>query len=103
MGVCVCVCTCVSRTDKDNYKSLMGKDTHQLVRFEISPQRGNIAITMDHRRQGRLKNCQSKYPPLNMFAHWIIESILSAWNGKTLSIRPWIQGHFIPYPARTIC
>ncbi|XP_046890527.1 cation channel sperm-associated protein 2-like isoform X1 [Hypomesus transpacificus] len=60
--------------DKDNYKSLMGKDTHQLVRFEISPQRGNIAITMDHRRQGRLKNCQSKYPPLNMFAHWIIES-----------------------------
>nr|XP_046211847.1 cation channel sperm-associated protein 2-like [Oncorhynchus gorbuscha] len=59
--------------DEENYTSLMGKDTHQLVRFEISPQRGST-ITMDLRRQGRLENLHANYPPLNMFAHWILES-----------------------------
>ncbi|XP_070980900.1 cation channel sperm-associated protein 2-like [Oncorhynchus clarkii lewisi] len=59
--------------DEGNYTSLMGKDTHQLVRFEISPQRGST-ITMDLRRQGRLENLHANYPPLNMFAHWILES-----------------------------
>ncbi|KAM9568821.1 cation channel sperm-associated protein 2-like [Salvelinus alpinus] len=59
--------------DEENYTSLMGKDTHQLVRFEISPQRGST-ITMDRRRQGRLENLHANYPPLNMFAHWILES-----------------------------
>uniref|UniRef100_A0A8C8J5Z2 Ion transport domain-containing protein n=1 Tax=Oncorhynchus tshawytscha TaxID=74940 RepID=A0A8C8J5Z2_ONCTS len=61
------------RGNEDNYTSLMGKDTHQLVRFEISPQRGST-ITMDLRRQGRLENLHANYPPLNMFAHWILES-----------------------------
>ncbi|XP_070296196.1 cation channel sperm-associated protein 2 [Salvelinus sp. IW2-2015] len=59
--------------DEENYTSLMGKDTQQLVRFEISPQRGST-ITMDRRRQGRLENLHANYPPLNMFAHWILES-----------------------------
>ncbi|XP_041692569.1 cation channel sperm-associated protein 2 [Coregonus clupeaformis] len=59
--------------DEENYTSLMGKDTHQLVRFEISPQRGST-ITMERRRQGRLENRHVNYPPLNMFAHWILES-----------------------------
>ncbi|XP_036806912.1 cation channel sperm-associated protein 2 isoform X1 [Oncorhynchus mykiss] len=59
--------------EEENYTSLMGKDTHQLVRFEISPQRGST-ITMDLRRQGRLENLHANYPPLNMFAHWILES-----------------------------
>eukprot|EP00063_Salmo_salar_P005359 XP_013980194.1 PREDICTED: cation channel sperm-associated protein 2 isoform X1 [Salmo salar] len=59
--------------DEENYTSLMGKDTHQLVRFEISPQRDST-ITMDRRRQGRLENLHANYPPLNMFAHWILES-----------------------------
>uniref|UniRef100_A0A8K9WWM1 Cation channel sperm associated 2 n=1 Tax=Oncorhynchus mykiss TaxID=8022 RepID=A0A8K9WWM1_ONCMY len=61
------------RGKEENYTSLMGKDTHQLVRFEISPQRGST-ITMDLRRQGRLENLHANYPPLNMFAHWILES-----------------------------
>ncbi|XP_055788925.1 cation channel sperm-associated protein 2-like isoform X2 [Salvelinus fontinalis] len=59
--------------DEEIYTSLMGKDTHQLVRFDISPQRGST-ITMDRRRQGRLENLHANYPPLNMFAHWILES-----------------------------
>uniref|UniRef100_A0A673ZC09 Cation channel sperm associated 2 n=1 Tax=Salmo trutta TaxID=8032 RepID=A0A673ZC09_SALTR len=61
------------RGNEENYTSLMGKDTHQLVRFEISPQRDST-ITMDRRRQGRLENLHANYPPLNMFAHWILES-----------------------------
>ncbi|XP_019896019.1 cation channel sperm-associated protein 2 isoform X2 [Esox lucius] len=59
--------------DKEKYTSLMGKDSHQLVRFEVSPRRGHT-ITMECRRQGRLKTRYAKYPPLNMFAHWILES-----------------------------
>ncbi|CAB1323558.1 unnamed protein product [Coregonus sp. 'balchen'] len=67
--------------DEENYTSLMGKDTHQLVRFEISPQRGST-ITMERRRQGRLENRHVNYPPLNMFAHWILEKVFDNMDPK---------------------
>ncbi|XP_063052372.1 cation channel sperm-associated protein 2-like [Engraulis encrasicolus] len=53
--------------------ALQGKDTHQLVRFEISTKRDKI-VNMADRRRSRLKNVHSNYPPMNMFAHWIVES-----------------------------
>ncbi|KAJ7998374.1 hypothetical protein DPEC_G00222040 [Dallia pectoralis] len=61
--------------DKQKYTSLMGKDSHQLVNVDDSPRR-NHGITMESRRQARLETSHAKYPPLNMFAHWILESIL---------------------------
>ncbi|XP_030621085.1 cation channel sperm-associated protein 2-like [Chanos chanos] len=38
----------------------------------MSPQREGI-ITEEDRRLGRLRNRHNRYPPLNMFAHWILE------------------------------
>ncbi|XP_031420931.1 cation channel sperm-associated protein 2 [Clupea harengus] len=60
---------------KDVFDSttLNGKDSHQLVRFEITPQRDHI-VTMEDRRRSRLKNRYTSLPPLNMFSHWIIQS-----------------------------
>ncbi|XP_062403389.1 cation channel sperm-associated protein 2-like isoform X2 [Sardina pilchardus] len=56
-------------------QTLQGKDSHQLVRFEISPH-GDHIISMEDRRRSRLKNCHRQFPPLNMFSHWVIESHL---------------------------
>ncbi|XP_041966141.1 cation channel sperm-associated protein 2-like isoform X2 [Alosa alosa] len=55
-------------------QTLRGKDSHQLVRFEIS--QGDHIISMEDRRRSRLRNCHRRFPPLNMFSHWVIESHL---------------------------
>lgn len=60
--------------DLERYTSLENEYNH-LVRFEISRHRKD-SITLDQRRLNRVLNRYSRYPPLNMFAHWILESIL---------------------------
>lgn len=60
--------------DLERYTSLENEYNH-LVRFEISGHRKD-SITLDQRRLNRVLNRHSRYPPLNMFAHWILESIL---------------------------
>ncbi|CAL8302433.1 unnamed protein product [Lota lota] len=50
-----------------------GKETHNLVHFKVSSRRSEV-VTEGCRRLARIQNRQSKYPPLNMFAHWILES-----------------------------
>ncbi|XP_058851375.1 cation channel sperm-associated protein 2-like isoform X2 [Acipenser ruthenus] len=52
---------------------LMLEDSHQLMRFEICPLRCSV-ITDQDRRRNRLKNRCAYYPPLNMWAHWVLES-----------------------------
>uniref|UniRef100_A0A4W4EIB8 Ion transport domain-containing protein n=1 Tax=Electrophorus electricus TaxID=8005 RepID=A0A4W4EIB8_ELEEL len=52
---------------------LLGRDSHHLVAFDISAQR-RTGITMEDHRLARLKTRHSKYPPLDIFAHWILES-----------------------------
>ncbi|XP_015198997.1 cation channel sperm-associated protein 2 isoform X2 [Lepisosteus oculatus] len=59
--------------DNTVFNMLMVKESHQLVRFEVSPLRNDI-ITEEHRRRSRLKNRCARYPPLNMWAHWVLES-----------------------------
>ncbi|XP_058622488.1 cation channel sperm-associated protein 2-like isoform X4 [Onychostoma macrolepis] len=59
-------------TDLERYTSLENEYNH-LVRFEISRHRKD-SITLDQRRLNRVLNRHSRYPPLNMFAHWILES-----------------------------
>ncbi|XP_069767912.1 cation channel sperm-associated protein 2-like [Narcine bancroftii] len=53
---------------------LMIEDSLQLVRFEFNPVR-NINISPNHRERHCLKNRYVKYPPLNMWAQWILESV----------------------------
>uniref|UniRef100_A0A673GB98 Cation channel sperm-associated protein 2-like n=1 Tax=Sinocyclocheilus rhinocerous TaxID=307959 RepID=A0A673GB98_9TELE len=60
--------------DLERYTSLENEYNH-LVRFEISRHRKD-SITLEQRRLNRVLNRHSRYPPLNMFAHWILESSL---------------------------
>ncbi|XP_051975482.1 cation channel sperm-associated protein 2-like isoform X3 [Xyrauchen texanus] len=60
--------------DPERYRRLRKEDNH-LVRFEINPQRPDI-ITTEKRRLNRVLNRHAKFPPLKMFAHWILESDL---------------------------
>ncbi|KAK1787857.1 hypothetical protein P4O66_016337 [Electrophorus voltai] len=59
--------------DQELYTGLRGRDSHHLVAFDISAQR-RTGITMEDHRLARLKTRHSKYPPLDIFAHWILES-----------------------------
>ncbi|XP_043084780.1 cation channel sperm-associated protein 2-like [Puntigrus tetrazona] len=59
-------------TDLERYTSLENEYNH-LVKFEISYHRRKN-ITLEQRRLNRVLNRHSRYPPLNMFAHWILES-----------------------------
>ncbi|KAL0973682.1 hypothetical protein UPYG_G00209510 [Umbra pygmaea] len=59
--------------DEKKYTSLMGLDSHHLVRFKITPRRDQM-ITEEFRRLSRMKTSHAKYPPLNMFAHWMSEN-----------------------------
>ncbi|RXM94811.1 Cation channel sperm-associated protein 2 [Acipenser ruthenus] len=44
------------------------------MRFEICPLRCSV-ITDQDRRRNRLKNRCAYYPPLNMWAHWVLEKV----------------------------
>ncbi|XP_051896245.1 cation channel sperm-associated protein 2-like [Pristis pectinata] len=52
---------------------LMIEDSLQLVRFDFNPVR-NVNISSNHRERNCLQNRYVKYPPLNMWAQWILES-----------------------------
>ncbi|XP_062921163.1 cation channel sperm-associated protein 2-like, partial [Mobula hypostoma] len=52
---------------------LMIEDPLQLVRFDFNPVR-NVNISSNHRVRNCLQYRYIKYPPLNMWAAWILES-----------------------------
>ncbi|KAI2648322.1 Cation channel sperm-associated protein 2 [Labeo rohita] len=58
-------------TDQERYTSLENEYDH-LVRFDVRRQKKDN-ITLEQRRLNRILNRHSRYPPLNMFAHWILE------------------------------
>ncbi|XP_035382788.1 cation channel sperm-associated protein 2-like [Electrophorus electricus] len=74
-----------------------------LVAFDISAQR-RTGITMEDHRLARLKTRHSKYPPLDIFAHWILESKFFSNMVMLLiflnSIIQLIQAVFLPYPNK---
>ncbi|XP_066479293.1 cation channel sperm-associated protein 2 [Tiliqua scincoides] len=56
-------------------RKLMLADHHQLVRFNIAPVR-NIRISQEQRWRNRIQVRCSQFPPLNMWAAWILNSSL---------------------------
>ncbi|XP_042199959.1 cation channel sperm-associated protein 2 [Callorhinchus milii] len=54
---------------------LMVEDPLQLVRFDFNPVRLTSDI-LKQRKINRLQNRYVKYPPLNMCAHWILQSYI---------------------------
>ncbi|XP_072326884.1 cation channel sperm-associated protein 2-like [Scyliorhinus torazame] len=59
--------------DPKKLNKLMIEDPLQLVRFDFNPVR-NVNISSNHRQRNCLQNRYVKYPPLNMWAQWILES-----------------------------
>ncbi|XP_032906080.1 cation channel sperm-associated protein 2 isoform X1 [Amblyraja radiata] len=60
--------------DPKKLTRLMIEDPLQLVRFDFNPVR-NINVSSNDRERNCLKNRYVKYPPLNMWAQWILESL----------------------------
>ncbi|XP_051776239.1 cation channel sperm-associated protein 2-like [Erpetoichthys calabaricus] len=50
-------------------------DEHELVGYDIPPMR-NPYITKQDRRQMRVQNRFSRFPPLNMWANWLLNKIV---------------------------
>ncbi|XP_067873910.1 cation channel sperm-associated protein 2-like isoform X3 [Heterodontus francisci] len=59
--------------DPKKLNKLMIEDPLQLVRFDFNPVR-NVNVSSNHRQRNCLQNRYVKYPPLNMWAQWILES-----------------------------
>ena len=62
--------------DKEKRKSMMKEGPHGLVRFQVYSDKEKLLLTTNDRRKNRVKIKMSKYPPLDMWAHWVVESIL---------------------------
>lgn len=54
-------------------RKMMLADHHQLVRFNIAPIR-NVRVTQEQRWRNRIRVRCSHFPPLNMWACWIVNS-----------------------------
>ncbi|XP_020382095.1 cation channel sperm-associated protein 2-like [Rhincodon typus] len=52
---------------------LIIEDPLQLVRFDFNPVR-NVNVSSNYRQRNCLQNRYVKYPPLNMWAQWILDS-----------------------------
>ncbi|XP_075431613.1 cation channel sperm-associated protein 2 [Ascaphus truei] len=59
--------------DEATVKRLILTEPHQLVRFNIAPKR-NIQITEEDHRLNRIKVRCSSWPPLAMWAHWVLRT-----------------------------
>ncbi|XP_078283572.1 cation channel sperm-associated protein 2-like [Rhinoraja longicauda] len=60
--------------DQKKLTRMMIEDPLQLVRFDFNPVR-NINVSSNDRERNCLKNRYVKYPPLNMWAQWILDSL----------------------------
>lgn len=54
-------------------KKMMLADHHQLVRFNVAPIR-NVRVSQEQRWRNRIQVRCSRYPPLNMWASWVLNS-----------------------------
>uniref|UniRef100_A0A674I3B4 Cation channel sperm associated 2 n=1 Tax=Terrapene triunguis TaxID=2587831 RepID=A0A674I3B4_9SAUR len=61
--------------DPKKQRKLMLTDHHQLVRFNITPVR-NTVITPEKRLRNRIQVCCSHWPPLTMWASWVLNSTI---------------------------
>uniref|UniRef100_K7FSE4 Cation channel sperm associated 2 n=1 Tax=Pelodiscus sinensis TaxID=13735 RepID=K7FSE4_PELSI len=61
--------------DPRKQRKLMLTDHHQLVRFNITPVRNSV-ITPEKRLRNRIRVRCSRWPPLAMWASWVLHSIL---------------------------
>uniref|UniRef100_A0A8C4WB49 Cation channel sperm associated 2 n=1 Tax=Gopherus evgoodei TaxID=1825980 RepID=A0A8C4WB49_9SAUR len=61
--------------DPKKQRKLMFTDHHQLVRFNITPVRNTI-ITPEKRMRNRIQVRCSRWPPLTMWASWVLNSTI---------------------------
>ncbi|XP_074662503.1 cation channel sperm-associated protein 2-like [Tubulanus polymorphus] len=58
-------------------QQIMLEAPNSLVRFQIyNSKRGKLPVTSADRRRNRLKNKNTHNPPLDLWAHWVVESSL---------------------------
>ncbi|KAI0224143.1 Cation channel sperm-associated protein 2 [Lamellibrachia satsuma] len=62
--------------DSGKAVKLFTTNPHALIRFQVYHNKDTRWATVTDRRENRVKNKNSKYPPLDLWAHWLVKS---AW------------------------
>lgn len=64
-------------TDPEYLDRILKENPNGLVRFQVYSTKDKIVLTRNDRRRNRVVNKNSKNPPIDMWAHWVVESILA--------------------------
>lgn len=68
-------------TDEATLDKMMLTNPHGLVKFQAYTRKDNTEnVGMIDRRKNRVRNKNSKNPPIDMWAHYLLESILFKTN-----------------------
>ncbi|KAK2189943.1 hypothetical protein NP493_93g04023 [Ridgeia piscesae] len=60
--------------DSGKAVKLFTTNPHALIRFQVYHNKDTRWATVKDRRENRVKNKNSKYPPLELWAHWLVKS-----------------------------
>nr|XP_006817526.1 PREDICTED: cation channel sperm-associated protein 2-like [Saccoglossus kowalevskii] len=62
-------------TDPEILKNIMRSNSSGVVKFQVYSSKDKAEIKMNDRRKNRVKNKNRKSPPLDMWAHFVLEKI----------------------------
>ena len=62
--------------DEPKMKRMMMVHPQGLVRFQVYHDKEKQLVTSEARRRNRVKNKNKKNPPLDLWANWVVNSIL---------------------------
>ena len=61
--------------DPDKMASMMKNHPDGLVRFQVYTDKEKKMVTVNDRRKNRVKNKNTTKPSLDLWAHWVVNSI----------------------------
>lgn len=66
--------------DPARQDKMMLENPHGLVKFQVYSRKEPGEVSPSDRRRNRVKNKNSKNPPLDIWAHYVLENILSQYS-----------------------
>ncbi|XP_014667579.1 PREDICTED: cation channel sperm-associated protein 2-like isoform X2 [Priapulus caudatus] len=55
-------------------RKIMKDSPHGLVKFQVYSSRDKDSVTHNDRRKNRVKNKNARFPPIDLWAHWVLNS-----------------------------
>jgi hypothetical protein len=66
----------ITISEPEGLKRMLTEGKHALVRFQVYTALNKAQVTWMERRKNRVKNKNSDLPPIDIWANWVLESIL---------------------------